>query len=289
MKRSNSYLLMVSFFAVFFAVPSDIVSQDDNFGMGDESQQQSAPASSGYLEEGAPIYGIEAEQQPVDSPLAEIRMLKKQYFREVKRREELEQMNATLSQQIEEYKILLAKRDETIDELKRRLVEAEFKYVALEQKLTNIKLAILRKKLIRESQYPPFYEVKKNDSLWKIAGRNKIYDNNYKWQEIYYANQEKIADPDYIYPGMVLRIPRPELEYEDWTADGLDLDKASKYIKGIHAGDVNISTENIDKVMQEFANELIPGYGQQFDNEGNVIQEPVEELPGNDIRDQTNE
>jgi LysM repeat protein len=280
---------MVSFFAVFFAVPSDIVSQDDNFGMGDESQQQSAPASSGYLEEGAPIYGIEAEQQPVDSPLAEIRMLKKQYFREVKRREELEQMNATLSQQIEEYKILLAKRDETIDELKRRLVEAEFKYVALEQKLTNIKLAILRKKLIRESQYPPFYEVKKNDSLWKIAGRNKIYDNNYKWQEIYYANQEKIADPDYIYPGMVLRIPRPELEYEDWTADGLDLDKASKYIKGIHAGDVNISTENIDKVMQEFANELIPGYGQQFDNEGNVIQEPVEELPGNDIRDQTNE
>ena len=99
-----------------------------------------------------------------------------------------------------------------------------FQYLALDNKLTNLRMAILRKKLVRESQYPPYYEVKKNDSLWRIAAMNKIYDNPYKWINIYHANQDKIADPDYIYPGMVLTIDRPELQYEDWTVDGLNLE-----------------------------------------------------------------
>jgi len=96
---------------------------------------------------------------------------------------------------------------------------------------------------------------------------------------------------------MILRIPRPELEYEDWTVDGLDLDKASKYIKGIHASDSTISTENIDEVMQEFTNELIPGYRQEAVPEEQKMDKDTEELPGepaeispdNDVMQQTNE
>lgn len=212
---------------------------------------------SGYLEDGSTIYGIDAVESRNESPITEIKKLKKQYFRELKRRESLEDENTRLERRIEELEMILTKRDESIDDVKRKLVEAEFRYMEMEQKITNLKLAILRKKLVRESQYPPYYEVKKNDSLWRIAGSEKIYDNHYKWIEIFYANQDKIADSDYIYPGMILRIPRPELEYEDWTIDGLNLDKLKENLHGIHADD-SVPSETIENVIDDFTDDIVP-------------------------------
>jgi nucleoid-associated protein YgaU len=52
---------------------------------------------------------------------------------------------------------------------------------------------------------PTKYVVKKGDSLWKIAG--KIYRNPLKWPKIYRANQDKIKNPNRIYPNQVLTIP----------------------------------------------------------------------------------
>lgn len=46
------------------------------------------------------------------------------------------------------------------------------------------------------------------DCLWKIAGFSWIYDNPLEWPKIYEANKDKIKDPDLIYPGQVLDIPR---------------------------------------------------------------------------------
>ncbi|MFW6173456.1 MAG: LysM peptidoglycan-binding domain-containing protein [Elusimicrobiota bacterium] len=46
------------------------------------------------------------------------------------------------------------------------------------------------------------------DCLWNIAKKKKIYNDPWKWKRIYRANQEKIKDPDLIYPGQVLMIPR---------------------------------------------------------------------------------
>ena len=52
------------------------------------------------------------------------------------------------------------------------------------------------------------FDVIPGDYLWKIAGFSWIYGDPYKWTKIYEANRDKIKDPDLIYPGWKLRIPR---------------------------------------------------------------------------------
>jgi nucleoid-associated protein YgaU len=52
------------------------------------------------------------------------------------------------------------------------------------------------------------YLVQKDDSLWKIAGRPEVYGDSYRWLLLYHANRDQIFEPDLIYPGMVLLVPR---------------------------------------------------------------------------------
>ena len=50
-----------------------------------------------------------------------------------------------------------------------------------------------------------FYEVKRGDSLSKIA--KAYYGNAMKYPVIFEANKPMLKDPDLIYPGQMLRIP----------------------------------------------------------------------------------
>ncbi len=52
---------------------------------------------------------------------------------------------------------------------------------------------------------PVFHEVKKGETLWKIAAEH--YDNGAKYTDIFEANKPMLNDPDKIYPGQNLRIP----------------------------------------------------------------------------------
>jgi LysM repeat protein len=52
------------------------------------------------------------------------------------------------------------------------------------------------------------YVVKKGDSLWWIAKYKDIYNDPYLWPVIHDANNKAIKDPNRIYPGMKLQIPR---------------------------------------------------------------------------------
>jgi nucleoid-associated protein YgaU len=52
------------------------------------------------------------------------------------------------------------------------------------------------------------YVVVKHDSLWKIAGKKKIYGDPYQWPLLFIANKEKIKDPDIIKPGEKLQVKR---------------------------------------------------------------------------------
>ncbi|MBN2407303.1 MAG: LysM peptidoglycan-binding domain-containing protein [Elusimicrobia bacterium] len=49
---------------------------------------------------------------------------------------------------------------------------------------------------------------KDRDCLWNIAGKKDIYNDPWKWKRIYKANSRIINDPDLIFPGQRLAIPR---------------------------------------------------------------------------------
>jgi nucleoid-associated protein YgaU len=50
------------------------------------------------------------------------------------------------------------------------------------------------------------YEVKSGDSLSKIAKR--VYGDAKAWKKIFEANTDIIKDPDKIFPGQKLKIPK---------------------------------------------------------------------------------
>jgi nucleoid-associated protein YgaU len=52
------------------------------------------------------------------------------------------------------------------------------------------------------------YEVRKGDSLWKIAGKSSIYGDSFHWPLLFIANREKIKDPDIIHTGWDLKVTR---------------------------------------------------------------------------------
>jgi len=52
------------------------------------------------------------------------------------------------------------------------------------------------------------WTVTPTNSLWRIAARPEIYGDGNRWREIYDANRDQIRNPDIIFPGQVLVIPR---------------------------------------------------------------------------------
>ena len=59
----------------------------------------------------------------------------------------------------------------------------------------------------KETPASKTYEVKKGDTLWKIAEANYGKGKGAKYNVIFDANKPMLSDPDKIYPGQVLRIP----------------------------------------------------------------------------------
>ena len=58
------------------------------------------------------------------------------------------------------------------------------------------------------------YLVRPNDNLWTIAGQPEVYNDPFKWLLLYHANRGQIFHPDWIYPDMVLLVPRyPGLQH----------------------------------------------------------------------------
>ncbi|HVO66982.1 MAG TPA: LysM peptidoglycan-binding domain-containing protein [Syntrophales bacterium] len=59
------------------------------------------------------------------------------------------------------------------------------------------------------------YVVKKGDCLWRIAKMKGIYNDPFLWPVIYEANKDKIKNPNRIYPGQKLVIPRSGMTMDD--------------------------------------------------------------------------
>jgi len=78
---------------------------------------------------------------------------------------------------------------------------------------SQVKAASLRMEEF-ERIYPVTYKVKKGETLVDIAQRREIFNDKYMWPLIYKANRDQMRDPQVVFPGQVLSIPR-DLSFEE--------------------------------------------------------------------------
>lgn len=93
-------------------------------------------------------------------------------------------------------------------ERKRLQLIEEQQRIAEEKQLEDEKKRKEKEKPERERPLPPYYTVKRGETLPQIAARTEIYNDQTLWPLIYRANRDQIRDPRFISPGQVLRIPR---------------------------------------------------------------------------------
>lgn len=81
---------------------------------------------------------------------------------------------------------------------------------------------------------PPAYVVKKGDTLWKIS--KKIWKDSENWPLLYASNQDKIRNPNLIYPRQKLEVPSDLSKEELDKALQLALEKAESLSGKRHKG-----------------------------------------------------
>ncbi|HHL73770.1 MAG TPA: LysM peptidoglycan-binding domain-containing protein [Bacteroidetes bacterium] len=106
----------------------------------------------------------------------------------------------------------LFRQRKAIDALEERLNGMkENKIYALTEMQNHVariegKVARLRERMPK-SVYDE-YTVMRGDYLWRIAGKDDIYDDPFQWVRIYSYNRDMIKDPNMIYPEQTLKIQR---------------------------------------------------------------------------------
>lgn len=122
------------------------------------------------------------------------------------------------------WKQIQAKVDKHLANAKTAMNECDAEKAKSELDAANVLLAEMEQLLGiggQSSANSSVYIVKKGDNLWYIAG--KQYSNPFMWPIIYWTNQQKIKDPDLIFPKQEFTI------VHDSTAD--EKAKAEKLAK----------------------------------------------------------
>jgi len=106
----------------------------------------------------------------------------------------------------------LFKRRTEINQLEEKLKGYKENNVALLSEMQN-KIATIEGKIMRLRASMPKavydeYTVIKGDYLWKISGKDDIYNDPYQWMRIYTYNKDQIKDPDLIHPAQIFKIQR---------------------------------------------------------------------------------
>lgn len=118
----------------------------------------------------------------------------------------------------DELNSLIAKLDEAKTNPISALTEMQNMIATIEGKITQVQNKM--PKAIYDE-----YNVVVGDYLWKISGKEDIYQDPMKWMRIYSYNKGQIKDPDLIYPAQVLKIQREVGPEEYLVAKGDYLQK----------------------------------------------------------------
>lgn len=107
----------------------------------------------------------------------------------------------------------LADRQDQVKALEAEYMELRNNKIALLPKFYErvVKLGNDIKGLYREKSIKSYTVgtwAENRDCLWNIAGNIEIYGDPHLWPKIWVANDGKIRNPDIIYPGQVLTIPK---------------------------------------------------------------------------------
>ena len=107
--------------------------------------------------------------------------------------------------EIEEFEACVEKYSAKVDGLKGEIAPLEEAIADLDMRIAELETEIAK---YGEHDY---YIVKEGDWLSKLAEYREVYGHgNYAlWPKIYNANGDLIKNPNLIYPGWKLKIPRP--------------------------------------------------------------------------------
>ena len=86
---------------------------------------------------------------------------------------------------------------------KARQIELEARLAAAQARLEEF-----------ERMFPSTYQVKQGETMRDIARRHEIFNDTFMWPLIYKANRDQIRDPQMVFPGQRLAIPR-DLSLDD--------------------------------------------------------------------------
>jgi nucleoid-associated protein YgaU len=117
----------------------------------------------------------------------------------------------------------LDKEKARVDDLKGQVKTVDGQLSPLEAEVGR-----LEKEIKDLEALPTQWTVKSGECLSKISGYTEIYSDPKKWTRIYRANRDKIQDPNLIYTGWVLAIPRG-LPHTHTVATGEWLARISGY------------------------------------------------------------
>jgi nucleoid-associated protein YgaU len=176
-------------------------------------------------------------------------------------KKEREAYCASLASEQETLKGRLADATTKLDAENAEVKDLKAKITDVDGKLNpvNKEVADLEKQIKELEALPKEWTVKKGESLSKISGYTEIYSHPAKWPRIYRANKDRIEDPNLIYPGWILRIPRG-LPTSHMVVEGEWLAKISGYweIYGDWRQWTRIYEANKDKIKDPDV--IMPGW-----------------------------
>ena len=222
MRVSSKILLtlVLSFVLVFGAtlsIAQEEMTMEEYEAQLAEWQQREADAKAAKEECEAAVKALNEEVQTVESQAQEV-------WNEI-----LSEIGTDVAG-VDEFRSELKSLDEECDGLlalsAEELFEKRDKVTALEEQLAAVKenriaawsemqdmIATIEGKLAQINNKLPKavyddYSVVVGDYLWKISGKEDIYDDPTQWMRIYSINKGQIDDPDLIFPEQILKIQR---------------------------------------------------------------------------------